>query len=194
MFVSSSDRATSLAVSGVGFDVPAYDSLGYAYPASGTATVESSIAFRAASIFVGRLNSGNKAVFKSIQGIVSTYGNHFASAYVSPLVVGENILRFSVVGSQIEVSVNGVVVYSKSSASIIDRKRVGISPIDYDSVFISEILGIAYFGMTSFKVWRPDHAEPPDESGHGVIVNGDRIYSDKYHTRVNNAYQYNPNA
>ena len=39
-------------------------------------------------------------------------------------------------------------------------------------------------GITRFKVWRNDIPEPPDESGHGTLVNGRWQYTDKYHTPV----------
>ena len=55
-------------------------------------------------------------------------------------------------------------------------------------------------GITSFKVWRNDIPEPPNQTGHGAYKDGTWHYSDKYHTPIEDAegnitgYTYNPEA
>lgn len=44
--------------------------------------------------------------------------------------------------------------------------------------------------MDNFKTWVSTIPEPPDESGHGKFINGQYVYSDKYHA----GEEYNPSA
>jgi hypothetical protein len=47
-----------------------------------------------------------------------------------------------------------------------------------------------YLIQDNFKAWVSSIPEPPDESGHGRYINGQYVYSDKYHA----GGEYNPNA
>lgn len=56
-------------------------------------------------------------------------------------------------------------------------------------------LGIPYSQFSyviadNFKAWIPSIPEPPDESGYGRYINGEYVYSDKYHA----GGEYNPDA
>ena len=48
----------------------------------------------------------------------------------------------------------------------------------------------SYVIADNFKAWIPSIPEPPDESGHGRYINGEHVYSDKYHA----GDDYDPNA
>jgi hypothetical protein len=48
----------------------------------------------------------------------------------------------------------------------------------------------AYLIQDNFKAWVASIPEPPNESGHGRYIDGEYVYSDKYHV----GGEYNPNA
>lgn len=101
--------------------------------------------------------------------------------------IGLNTITQHCSADNVMISVNSTPVFSGTPASVArkSRARAGImtGPESATSALDAAPLA-AVGGITSFKVWRNDIPEPPNESGHGTYVNGRWQYTDKYHTPV----------
>ena len=99
--------------------------------------------------------------------------------------LGNNTSRAVALGETVTMTLNGAIVFQgiPSKVSRKSRSRAGITTPDA-SITEAALFDLAkpFGGVTSFKVWRNDIPEPPNESGHGTYVNGRWQYADKYHT------------
>jgi len=114
----------------------------------------------------------------------STYVHYygFPAHEGSPALLGENVLRMVVKGDQVTVTVNGTTVASYTQASVAEGRQVGLFAAG-DAITFAQQYGLsAYPAITHFKAWADGTPEPPaDESGHGIYVDGKRIWLDGYH-------------
>ena len=101
--------------------------------------------------------------------------------------IGANSLTATCRGDNVSISMNGNMIFNgvPPSVSRKSRARAGImtGPESITSA-LAVATSSASGGVTSFKVWRNDIPEPPNESGHGAYTNGRWQYTDKYHTPV----------
>lgn len=125
--------------------------------------------------------------------------------YVNGFDTGDNILSMSVDGPSVTISLNGSLVYTGTPGFVVSATRVGLSA-GYGGITgalftINKILAdagkppIAAAGTKSFKAWISTISEPGNQTGHGTVVRGALIWSDKYHSlNLDGSYSYNPNA
>lgn len=121
----------------------------------------------------------------------------------SPAIVGFNVLRMEIVGTQVQISVNGVVVSSFTQDSVVSGSQVGMFSAG-DVISWAANAGLsAYPRIAYFKAWVYGTPEPVlDESGHGHYgEEGEKIWSDGYHTKTRDesgewdgGWSYNPLA
>lgn len=100
---------------------------------------------------------------------------------------GINIFSAACTGATVSMSLNGVLVFSGKQTTVAQkgRSRAGImAPASNIVAAYLAVPAAPMSGVSSFKVWRNDIPEPPNESGHGTFVNGRWQYVDKYHTPV----------
>ena len=110
------------------------------------------------------------------------------------VVVGNNTLEIaSFIGGYI-ITLNGSVLFNAATPLAASRDRVGLASLVGDALAAAANIGVEPTGITSFKAWRSDIPEPPNESGHGTVVSGQFTYADKYHTPTGSGYAYNPEA
>lgn len=128
---------------------------------------------------------------------INYFGRMPASTSVLPT---GNALQMKFTGESVSVTLNGGAIFTGPS-TLIDRGLVGLSAWPEDIVTACASLNIPVFGITSFKAWKNDMSEPPDQSGHGKVnANGTLAYTDFYHREVRNSdgvitgYTYLPNG
>ncbi len=106
-----------------------------------------------------------------------------------PLVAGTNTLLLQATGDTYSVYLNGVLWYTVTQVLMTDRAQPGLMATAANLMgYISTQLGLAFYGVSSFKAWPIGQAEPPDQTGRGTYAGG---YNDKYHDADGN---YNPLA
>jgi len=129
--------------------------------------------------------------------------NYAVQFLASSLLPGApNTLVLSAAGDTYTATLNGKVMYSAPSALVGKRQYAGLCSYAFNLIAQAIQFQLPLTGITSFKAWRTDMQEPPNESGHGTLdaTSGKLVYRDKYHTPIFNApgviagYAYNPNA
>lgn len=133
------------------------------------------------------------------------------SASHNVMHVGTNIITARCAGDTVSMSANGVSLFFGVPATVSrkSRSRAGIMTGPFNSAAAyAAAPNAALGGISSFKVWRNDIPEPPNETGHGTYTKGRWQYTDKYHTPVTDkngtvirnedgtvaSYTYNPEA
>ena len=145
------------------------------------------------------------------------YGNSVASTAIMPESPADNVITasygvgatgtniFSAIctGDIVSMSLNGVLIFSgkQTTVALKSRSRAGImAPASNIVAAYLAVPAAPMSGVSSFKVWRNDIPEPPNQTGHGAYKDGTWHYSDKYHTPIEDAegnitgYTYNPEA
>jgi hypothetical protein len=144
----------------------------------------------------------NSSTGDSVNGTTAS-GQSTMNAAIPSVITssGSNALRFVASGGVYTLTVNGETFYDQASSLLAIPDKVGICTPGLNVLGMlaaSPLFQVR--GITSFKAWRADQPEPPSESGHGVLVEGQRRYSDKFHTPVVDTngnitgYTYNPGA
>lgn len=112
------------------------------------------------------------------------------SGSFSAASVGSNVMRAECSNDNVTLSVNGVTFFSGTPATVSRKSRVraGIMTSPHSTTLaLAATTDTRVGGVTSFKAWRNDIPEPPNETGHGTYTNGRWQYTDKYHTPVTDA-------
>jgi hypothetical protein len=122
--------------------------------------------------------------------------NRYLPSALLPVV--DNKLRLQATGESYMITLNGKIMYAGSNTLTVDRSAVGLASMGVNMLAMINAVGMAPIGIRSFKAWRSDHPEPPNESGYGTWKGGLRTYQDGYHIPVLDAqgkrvgYTYNP--
>lgn len=122
--------------------------------------------------------------------INSSYVAAILSGSHDVMQVGTNTIAAGCSGDTVTISANGVGLFSGTPATVSrkSRSRAGIMTGPFNAVAAyAAAPNAAVGGVSSFKVWRNDIPEPPNETGHGTYTNGRWQYTDKYHTPVTDA-------
>lgn len=152
-------------------------------------------AMRAADVFLTDFTSVG-GLFQHLQSMTAstlenlataahaTIQSQMAEMVASALTAGSNTLTLSAKKDVFAVTLNGVPLFSGSPGALVERQKVGICAFGYNS--ISDAIGnnLPFWGISSFKAWRADMPEPPNQSGHGVYRAGESVayvYADRYH-------------
>lgn len=119
----------------------------------------------------------------------------FLTGEIIPLVlVGENELLVTAVGDVYTFRLNGV-PFALETGNYITRTRTGIGQGRTSMLANLVASGVPIAGITSFKAWRTDMPEPPNQTGRGTFEGGNFVYNDRYHTADSNGnVVYNPLA
>lgn len=169
----------------------------------------SSPAMMPMDMIFGDLQSGNSQPSSMLSGtspaLSANVGSASATLWTNQLVesgkvtFGSNTLVLTATGNNYDVTLNGSTMFSGPSRLVASRKFVGLAAYGLNLASAAELYGVPFKGITSFKAWRSNISEPASQSGHGIILNGQTVYADKFHIPiiVNGSitgYTYNPNA
>lgn len=124
-------------------------------------------------------------------GLATHRATHPSASYSVPIVLGgNNVARVVCAGDTAQFSVNGMVVFTGILTTVSRKSRTRAALIDFAGSILAAVVANPwgeFGGINSFKVWRNDTPEPPNETGHGTYTNGRWQYTDKYHTPVTDA-------
>jgi hypothetical protein len=129
-------------------------------------------------------------------------GTQFSSMRSSPVASANNVLELSVIKGLFTLTLNGQALYAASPPILANPSQVGLGSYLYNSLADAVARGLPFWGITSFKAWRSDMPEPPNESGHGIYRTDASVknqFADAYHKPITNTvtgeltgYTYNP--
>ncbi len=146
-------------------------------PASGTAPPSTQV-----------YTSTPGGTFIGSQSVVATGQTYPLNVAGRPLLVaGTNTLLVQMTGNVYNIYLNGTLWQTVTQAVMTDRSQPGLSTFSTNMLAFIQGLGIANYGITGFKAWPMNAAEPLNQTGHGTYAGG---YVDRFHANGT----YNPLA